>query len=111
MWWKGGEAQENASVLMDWNMKLPVWWMSSIVDVLEQGTFSVVVYVCALRIREVISPLREEGSHVPDRDASMDTQLVGGCNCTFCMCRICCNGLDHYRWLVGIAYREICYHV
>jgi len=49
----------------------------------------------------VIDPvlLREEGSYVPDMDASVEAELADGHNCTICTCWICCNGRDCWCWL------------
>ena len=61
---------------------------ASVMDGLEHETSSVVVYVCALRIRDAIDPLLqgEEGSYIPDRDAGVETKLAGCCNCMIFTC-------------------------
>jgi len=42
-------------------------------------------------------------------DTDVEAELVDHCNCTIYTCWICCNGLDHRRWLDAIACREICH--
>ena len=60
------------------------WGTASVADGLKHGTSIVMLYICALKIREAIDPpfLEEEGSYVSDMDASVEAELTDGCNCT-----------------------------
>jgi len=91
VWLKGGLAQRTASVVMDCNRQC------NCVCVCSQGLGSYPIL------------LGEEGSYIPDRDAGVETELMGCCNCMICMCWIYSNDCDYWRWLVRIAGRRIRY--
>jgi len=64
------------------------------------------VYVCALRNKEVSPLLREEGLYVPDKDTGVEAGLTDSSNCTTFTCWICCNDCDYWCWLVGLHVKE-----